>query len=53
MSASGVDKADLRLIGEHILLVRGYDPTRDVMVLSVPTGVTPRPRVASTRSSTG
>ena len=26
MSASGVDKADLRMIGEHILLVRGYDP---------------------------
>jgi ribulose-5-phosphate 4-epimerase/fuculose-1-phosphate aldolase len=42
MSASGVDKADLRTIGEHILLVRGYDATRDVMVLSVPGSVTPR-----------
>ncbi|MGH8979236.1 MAG: class II aldolase/adducin family protein [Acidimicrobiia bacterium] len=42
MSASGVDKADLRAIGEHILLVRGYDATRDVMVLSVPGSVTPR-----------
>ena len=42
MSASGVDKADLRVVGEHILLVRGYDPTRDVMVLSIPTGVTAR-----------
>jgi ribulose-5-phosphate 4-epimerase/fuculose-1-phosphate aldolase len=42
MSASGVDKADLRNIGEHILLVRGYDATRDVMVLSVPADVTPR-----------
>ena len=29
MSASGVDKSDLRLVGEHILLVRGYDPDRD------------------------
>jgi ribulose-5-phosphate 4-epimerase/fuculose-1-phosphate aldolase len=39
MSASGVDKSDLRAIGEHILLVRGYDASRDAMVLSVPPGV--------------
>jgi ribulose-5-phosphate 4-epimerase/fuculose-1-phosphate aldolase len=42
MSASGVDKSDLRTIGEHILLVRGYDETRDTMVLSVPPDVKPR-----------
>jgi ribulose-5-phosphate 4-epimerase/fuculose-1-phosphate aldolase len=42
MSASGVDKADLRVVGEHILMVRGYDPARDVMVLSVPPEVRPR-----------
>jgi ribulose-5-phosphate 4-epimerase/fuculose-1-phosphate aldolase len=42
MSASGVDKADLRIVGEHILLVRGYDAGRDVMVLSVPPNVKPR-----------
>jgi len=42
MSASGVDKADLRTVGEHILLVRGYDPERDTMVLSVPPAVKPR-----------
>ena len=42
MSASGVDKSDLRVIGEHILLVRGYDPARDVMVLSVPPTVNAR-----------
>jgi ribulose-5-phosphate 4-epimerase/fuculose-1-phosphate aldolase len=42
MSASGVDKSDLRLIGEHILLVRGYDPERDTMVLSVPPEVKTR-----------
>jgi ribulose-5-phosphate 4-epimerase/fuculose-1-phosphate aldolase len=42
MSASGVDKADLRLIGEHILLVRGFDPVRETMILSVPAGVKPR-----------
>ena len=39
MSASGVDKTDLRLIGEHILLVRGFDPERETMVLSVPPDV--------------
>ncbi len=42
MSASGVDKADLRLIGEHILLVRGFDPEQEKMILSVPPGVKPR-----------
>jgi ribulose-5-phosphate 4-epimerase/fuculose-1-phosphate aldolase len=42
MSASGVDKSDLRKIGEHILLVRGYDGERDTMVLSVPANVKPR-----------
>jgi ribulose-5-phosphate 4-epimerase/fuculose-1-phosphate aldolase len=42
MSASGVDKSDLRLVGEHVLLVRGYDPDRDTMVLSVPPNVKPR-----------
>jgi len=42
MSASGVDKADLRVIGEHVLLVRGYDPDVDAMVLSVPSEVTPK-----------
>jgi ribulose-5-phosphate 4-epimerase/fuculose-1-phosphate aldolase len=42
MSASGVDKSDLRLVGEHILLVRGYDPVRETMVLSVPPDVNVR-----------
>jgi ribulose-5-phosphate 4-epimerase/fuculose-1-phosphate aldolase len=42
MSASGVDKSDLRVVGEHILMVRGYDPSRDVMVLSVPPNIRPK-----------
>lgn len=42
MSASGGDKSDLRVIGHDVLLVRGYDPQTDAMVLSVPRGVTPR-----------
>jgi ribulose-5-phosphate 4-epimerase/fuculose-1-phosphate aldolase len=41
MSASGVDKAHLRHVGREVLLVRGYDPQRDAMVLAVPAGVTP------------
>jgi ribulose-5-phosphate 4-epimerase/fuculose-1-phosphate aldolase len=42
MSASGVDKADLRLVGPHILLVRGFDAERETMVLSVPPDVKSR-----------
>lgn len=42
MSASGVDKADLRLVGPHILLVRGFDAERETMVLSVPPDVKAR-----------
>ena len=42
MSASGVDKSDLRIVGEHILMVRGYDASHDTMVLSVPPNVKPR-----------
>jgi ribulose-5-phosphate 4-epimerase/fuculose-1-phosphate aldolase len=41
MSASGVDKAHLRQIGREVLLVRGYDPRRDAMVLAVPPALTP------------
>jgi ribulose-5-phosphate 4-epimerase/fuculose-1-phosphate aldolase len=42
MSASGVDKSSLREVGRDILLVKGYDPERDVIVLSVPPGIEPR-----------
>lgn len=42
MSASGVNKADLREVGQHVLLIKGYDPGRNAMVLSVPPHVTPR-----------
>jgi ribulose-5-phosphate 4-epimerase/fuculose-1-phosphate aldolase len=41
MSASGVDKANLRRIGQDVLLVRGYNPVRDSMVLSVPPDMEP------------
>ena len=42
MSASGVDKGNLLDVGRDVLLVRGYDPDLDAMVLSVPPDVTPR-----------
>jgi ribulose-5-phosphate 4-epimerase/fuculose-1-phosphate aldolase len=42
MSASGVDKERLHDVGRDVLLVRGYDPELDAMVLSVPPHVTPR-----------
>jgi ribulose-5-phosphate 4-epimerase/fuculose-1-phosphate aldolase len=42
MSASGVDKSRLREIGRDVLLVTGYDPSREAMLLSVPPGIEPR-----------
>jgi ribulose-5-phosphate 4-epimerase/fuculose-1-phosphate aldolase len=42
MSASGVDKERLYDVGRDVLLVRGYDPELDAMVLSVPPNVKPR-----------
>jgi ribulose-5-phosphate 4-epimerase/fuculose-1-phosphate aldolase len=42
MSASGGDKSDLRVVGEDVLLVRGYDPHDDTIVLSVPPNVKTR-----------
>ena len=42
MSASGVDKSRLKEIGRDILLVKGYDPDKAAMVLSVPPNVEPR-----------
>ena len=42
MSASGVDKSQLRTIGRDILLVTGYAPERLLMRLSVPPGIEPR-----------
>jgi len=41
MSASGVDKANLREIGRDILLVKGYEPARDSIILSIPPDVKP------------
>ena len=42
MSASGVDKSNLREIGRDILLVTAYDQERNAMRLSVPPNIEPR-----------
>ena len=42
MSASGVDKSQLRDIGQHILMVKDYDAERNAMLVSHPPGVEPR-----------
>jgi len=42
MSASGIDKSNVREIGRDMLLVTNYDPQRNAMVLSVPPHVEPR-----------
>lgn len=42
MSASGVDKANLKEIGRDILMVKDYDPQQNAILLSVPPHVEPR-----------
>lgn len=41
MSGSGVDKANLRVVGRDVLLVKDYDAGRNAMVLSVPPNFQP------------
>lgn len=42
MSASGVDKSHLRVVGQEVLLVTGYDAEKHAMQLSVPPHRPPR-----------
>lgn len=42
MSASGVDKSNLKVIGEDILLIDGFDEQTNAMKISVPPHVTPK-----------
>ncbi|HEX3723819.1 MAG TPA: class II aldolase/adducin family protein, partial [Nitrolancea sp.] len=42
MSASGVNKAKLDVIGQDILLVSGFDPLEPAIILSVPPDLQPR-----------
>jgi ribulose-5-phosphate 4-epimerase/fuculose-1-phosphate aldolase len=41
MSASGVDKSNLRVVGKDVLMVKDYEPSTGTMVLSVPPDVEP------------
>lgn len=41
MSASGADKANLKKIGQDILLVKGYDANLKAIQISVPANLTP------------
>ncbi|GAX90721.1 class II aldolase/adducin family protein [Effusibacillus lacus] len=42
MSGSGVNKGNLRQIGQDMLLIKGFDSDRNTMLLSVPPNVQPR-----------
>ncbi|MDR7522253.1 MAG: class II aldolase/adducin family protein [Armatimonadota bacterium] len=42
MSASGVNKGAMKTVGRDILMVKGYDPGRNVILLSVPPNLEPR-----------
>lgn len=42
MSASGVNKGAMRVVGRDMLMVKGYDPERNLILLSVPLGIEPR-----------
>ncbi|UCF67268.1 MAG: class II aldolase/adducin family protein [Acidobacteriota bacterium] len=46
MTGRGVQKADLRVIGRDILLVKGYDAATHTILLSVPEGVDATSRVS-------
>ena len=42
MSASGVDKSDLKEVGRDILMVSNYDAKQAKIILSVPPDIEPR-----------
>lgn len=42
MSASGVNKGNLKKVGQDVLLIKGYDESKQAMQISVPRHVKPR-----------
>lgn len=42
MSASGVDKGNMQVVGRDMLLINGYDPSQNAMLVSVLPHVEPR-----------
>lgn len=42
MSASGVNKANMRVIGQDILYIKGFNSLKNAMEISIPTAVSPK-----------
>ncbi len=42
MSASGIDKSNMKEIGRDILYITGYDSTKNAMKISIPPNITPK-----------
>lgn len=42
MSASGINKANMRIIGQDILKIRGFNPKKNAMEISVPSNISPK-----------
>ncbi|PLR77121.1 ribulose phosphate epimerase [Bacillus sp. V3-13] len=42
MSASGVNKANMRVIGQDILYIKGFNPKKNAMEISVPPSISPK-----------
>ncbi|BDG47358.1 class II aldolase/adducin family protein [Parageobacillus sp. KH3-4] len=42
MSASGINKANMKTVGEDFLLIKGYDSDKNAIKVSVPPNITPK-----------
>jgi ribulose-5-phosphate 4-epimerase/fuculose-1-phosphate aldolase len=42
MSASGVNKANMRVVGQDILYINGFDPKKNAMEIKVPPRISPK-----------
>ena len=42
MSASGINKADMRMIGRDILHIKGFNPEKNAMEISIPPHISPK-----------
>ncbi|MEJ9212341.1 class II aldolase/adducin family protein [Bacillus smithii] len=42
MSASGINKADMRTIGQDILHIKGFNPEKNAMEISIPPNISPK-----------
>ncbi|GAA0459482.1 class II aldolase/adducin family protein [Alkalibacillus silvisoli] len=42
MSASGINKADMKVIGQDMLYIKGFNQTKNAMEISIPPNITPK-----------